>query len=531
MPPRLQPQGGGHKRVVHPTFWEDDELIAAGPVVMTIALYLITSPQGMATGLYRLRTQDVVDHTRIKPELVTKALDRLETLGFVERDGLLVWVVRMARFQIGEDLVGGDTRIIGAVESVLRHRKSHLAGRWLAYYAERWDGLRKFLDGEGRLFDRGGKKRREISDSARALMPHPMGHTMPHQMPHAMPHPMGHRMPGRKKEKNPYGVGSPSDSAGSCSPTASAGAERPPAEDLEPATENRTPTQEGEVPAPSVAAEAPDADVTASEGSSRGEATPGTAERFLGRLRERERETEPPDGQAVRYLRDQRGRVRGATLHAGPGRRSPGPWVMPPEVEDAIRSRLLDPVPGYRREPPPRLPKSDEELTAAMLVAWKAVHRKHDGREYKGRVGTRRENSVAEAGRMLRAEGLSAWAFFDWAWSYEQARTRRPPKFYTVASPTFVGRMLDRAKPLLTKRPSIVIDTESRVDLLRRREVASLDLRRSRPEDAKTATEIVDRHLSTTEYDDFIAGIRRECVAAKRRDLVAIRRGVWIWPG
>jgi len=209
---------------------------------------------------------------------------------------------------------------------------------------------------------------------------------------------------------------------------------------------------------------------------------------------------------------------------------------MPPEVEAAIRSRLLDDVPGYTRLPPPRLPGAEnchggdeQELADAMLVAWKGVHRRKTGKDYQGRVSKKRLESIAEGARILRAEGVSPWVYFDHVWTAEVERSRKPPQFFSAAGPTMVGRYVQRVVKSAPRLDQIAVNGEARAQLLDLRAAALQRLRRERPMDAAAAVEIVDQIIPEERYNDLLARVRQECVAAKRRDIASLDRGVWIW--
>ena len=510
--------------MVDPRFWSDEAMVASGPVVMAVALYLITGPQSNASGIYPAWPALVSHQTKIRPEQVDQALARLEQIGFIEldRDRDLLWVVKMAQYQIGDALVGGDTRIVSTVEAVLTNANSPLAARWLDRYRKRWPGLEEFLSGTGKLFARGADKRRAIAQRAAEIarsMPHRMGHPMGHPMPHAMPK----EKKEKKEKKNTEGV-----KGSSGSPAASVGAPHPPVGSVSPPPDLE-PREGLDDPASDTREKGPSVDAQPSAELPRGSGAEGAAERFLARLARRDSAGAPAAGQSVKYLRDGAGQVRAAAIHSA--HRAPGPWSMPAEVEAAVAPRLAADVPVYTRQPPPRVSVDapDETVVEAAVAAWRAIMLRLAGEKYAGRIKANRYPSIAKAVRMLAAEGLSHWLFFDWAWRLEHERTRLPPKFYTVASPTFVGRHLDRALADLSKYPATVVQTPSRAELLELRARAGVALRQARPATAAAALAVVDRVLPQQEYDRLVAEIQRECVAAKRRDLVALNRGIWIW--
>lgn len=102
--------------VVSPLFWTGEtgkRIRKLGPRCQTIALYLVTGPQSNMLGLYYLPIPTLCHETGSPSKGALEALRRLSEAGFAHYDEgtEYVWVVEMARWQIGEQLKDGDNRI------------------------------------------------------------------------------------------------------------------------------------------------------------------------------------------------------------------------------------------------------------------------------------------------------------------------------------------------------------------------------------------------------------------------------------
>lgn len=103
---------------VVPQFWTGAtgrRIRAAGPAVQVVALYLLTSPHANMLGLYYLPVPYICHETGLGAEPVGRALAVLSQAGFCRHDPEteFVWVVEMARYQVGARLGRADKRVVG----------------------------------------------------------------------------------------------------------------------------------------------------------------------------------------------------------------------------------------------------------------------------------------------------------------------------------------------------------------------------------------------------------------------------------
>ena len=128
---------------VSPTFWTGatgSKLIAAGPLVITVALYLVTGPHAEPTGLYRLPRAYVEADLRIDIGSIDKAMGELESIGWLETDGdrQLVWVREMGHWQVGDVLGPRDNRRKWVKKRLDPYISSPLYRRFWDRYGEPW---------------------------------------------------------------------------------------------------------------------------------------------------------------------------------------------------------------------------------------------------------------------------------------------------------------------------------------------------------------------------------------------------------
>ena len=114
---------------VAPQFWTGDTgrfLRSCGPETQVIALYLMTCPSANMIGLYYLPLPVLVHETGIPFEGASKALRRASEGGFAHYDEATetVWVVEMARFQVGDKLEKKDNRVKAIAKELQSYRKS-----------------------------------------------------------------------------------------------------------------------------------------------------------------------------------------------------------------------------------------------------------------------------------------------------------------------------------------------------------------------------------------------------------------------
>lgn len=91
-----------------------------------LALYLITSPSSLWTGLYYLPLPTLCHEVGISIEGALKGLHKTATIGFAYYDEATetVWVPEMAKFQVGESLKPGDLKIKGLINDLKSIPKS-----------------------------------------------------------------------------------------------------------------------------------------------------------------------------------------------------------------------------------------------------------------------------------------------------------------------------------------------------------------------------------------------------------------------
>lgn len=107
---------------IRPTFWTGDTgraVRAAGRDAQVLALYLLSSPSSNMIGLYYLPIPTLCHETGLSPQGASKALARLSEAQFARFDPVSehVFVLEMARYQIGESLVIKDKRTAGVINA------------------------------------------------------------------------------------------------------------------------------------------------------------------------------------------------------------------------------------------------------------------------------------------------------------------------------------------------------------------------------------------------------------------------------
>lgn len=101
---------------VKPTFWNGPtgrSLREAGPDVQLLALYLLTNPHANMIGLYYLPLVFMRKELALSMSQIIKALDKLAAVGFAayDKDAETIWVIEMARYQLGDSLQTHDHRV------------------------------------------------------------------------------------------------------------------------------------------------------------------------------------------------------------------------------------------------------------------------------------------------------------------------------------------------------------------------------------------------------------------------------------
>lgn len=126
--------------VISPQFWTGStgRLLRGNAEAQVLALYLMTSPHANMIGVYHCPVVYMSNDTGIPLEGASKALDSLCKAGFCEVDTAsdMVFVVRMATYQVGETLKPTDNRVESVRRSLRQIGKNPLAARFLAVYGD-----------------------------------------------------------------------------------------------------------------------------------------------------------------------------------------------------------------------------------------------------------------------------------------------------------------------------------------------------------------------------------------------------------
>ncbi len=126
--------------VVSPKFWIGDtgKKLRGDPVCQVIALYLMTSPHAVMTGVYHCPVLYISHETGTPLQGANKALRRLIEAGYCEYEEAseTVFVIRMAAHQVGESLKRDDKRVLGLKREVERMTSARLKQRFLEVYGK-----------------------------------------------------------------------------------------------------------------------------------------------------------------------------------------------------------------------------------------------------------------------------------------------------------------------------------------------------------------------------------------------------------
>lgn len=125
--------------IVSAKFWigETGKRLRGNRDAQLLALYLITSPHSSMSGLYYCPAAYMAQDLGIPLEGARKGLDTLVDRGFCEydEDAEMVFVVQMARFQIGATLARSDNRRAGLLKELAKLPKTPLIRRFFEVYA------------------------------------------------------------------------------------------------------------------------------------------------------------------------------------------------------------------------------------------------------------------------------------------------------------------------------------------------------------------------------------------------------------
>lgn len=126
---------------IAPSFWNGPtgrQIRALGPEAQLIAIYLLSCPSASMIGLYYLPLPILCHETGSSIEGASKALRSLDEIGFCQYDAETeqVWVIEMAKWQIGEQLDERDKRVKAVRRVVNTLVNSPFINAFLDRYAE-----------------------------------------------------------------------------------------------------------------------------------------------------------------------------------------------------------------------------------------------------------------------------------------------------------------------------------------------------------------------------------------------------------
>lgn len=109
---------------VSPQFWVrgTGKQLRGDAGAQVVALYLMTSPHANMIGIYYCPVDYIAKETGLSIEGASKALQRLASLDFCtyEQESELVFVHRLATYQIGEELSPSDKRVKGVINELAK---------------------------------------------------------------------------------------------------------------------------------------------------------------------------------------------------------------------------------------------------------------------------------------------------------------------------------------------------------------------------------------------------------------------------
>ena len=125
---------------VCPQFWISGtgKSFRGDPEAQIVALYLMTSPHSTMTGVFHCPVMYIAHETGLGMEGASEGLQRTIEGGFCEYEEAseVVFVVKMAAFQIGDRLSPGDNRVKGLIKDVQKMPSDHMRSRFLEVYGE-----------------------------------------------------------------------------------------------------------------------------------------------------------------------------------------------------------------------------------------------------------------------------------------------------------------------------------------------------------------------------------------------------------
>jgi hypothetical protein len=123
---------------VSPRFWigVTGKALRGKPEAQIVALYLMTGPHANMIGIFHCPEIYIAHETGLGTEGASKGLARLIEAGFCGYDAPseVVFVYRMAAYQIGDSLKPGDNRIKGIERELLKASPARFVQRFLEIY-------------------------------------------------------------------------------------------------------------------------------------------------------------------------------------------------------------------------------------------------------------------------------------------------------------------------------------------------------------------------------------------------------------
>jgi hypothetical protein len=123
---------------ISPEFWigETGISLRGHPEAQIVALYLLTCPLSNMIGLYHIAIPVIAHETGLSIKGASKGLQRGEEVGFLnyDRTSETVFIPKMSKFQLGEELKPGDNRVKAVQKMALQMRKSRFYKDFVELY-------------------------------------------------------------------------------------------------------------------------------------------------------------------------------------------------------------------------------------------------------------------------------------------------------------------------------------------------------------------------------------------------------------
>lgn len=121
-------------RQIHTHIWKDSWFVDLEPDYKLLFIYLFSNERANLAGLYDLSPRVIAFETGVPLEAVKSALDYFEEAGKIQRDGSMIWVKHLLRYNAGNI---ESPRIQTHLRSVIASIPDcDMKRRWIAYYNE-----------------------------------------------------------------------------------------------------------------------------------------------------------------------------------------------------------------------------------------------------------------------------------------------------------------------------------------------------------------------------------------------------------